>query len=125
VEKALQIEMTDITFSVSDVAPYEDDLIVLSVVLVRRNVHRVLIDQGSSTDVFRDTFVGLQIPKERLHGYNGVLVGFSGEHVEVRGYVELRTTFFDGTLARTIMVKYVLVNTSSSYNLLVGRPSLN
>lgn len=31
--------------------------------------------------------------------YDGVMVRFSGEQVEVRGYVELRTTFTDGTLA--------------------------
>jgi len=45
--------------------------------------------------------------------------------VEVRGYVELRTTFSDGTLPRTINVRYIVVNASSTYNLLLGRPSLN
>jgi len=43
-----------------DVVPHEDDPVVLSVILMGRNVHRVLIDQGSSTDVmFWEAFVGL------------------------------------------------------------------
>jgi len=45
--------------------------------------------------------------------------------VEVRGYVNLRTTFSDDTSARTIVLWYVVVNTPSTYNLLLGRPSLN
>jgi len=120
--------VANITFSVSklaDVAAHEDELIVLSVVLARHNVYRVLIDQGSPVDVmFWDTFVGWQIPKEQLQRYDEVLVGFLGENIDVRGYVEFRATFTDGTLAQTIMIKYMVVNVSSSYNLLLGRPSL-
>jgi len=43
-----------LTFSwedMKDVYPHEDDPVVLSVVMMGRNVHRVLIDQGSLTDV--------------------------------------------------------------------------
>ena len=43
----------------------------------------------------------------------------------MRGYIELRTNFSDGTSARTIIVRYIVVNASSAYNLLLGRPSLN
>ena len=45
--------------------------------------------------------------------------------MEVRGYIKLRTTFFDGTAARTITIRYIVVNAFSAYNLLLGRPSLN
>lgn len=62
--------ITDITFSSTelvDVVPNEDDPIILSILFMGRNVHRVLIDQDSSMDVmFWDIFVGLQIPKEQL-----------------------------------------------------------
>jgi len=43
-----------IVFSSEDlkgVVLHEDDLIVQSVIMMGRNVHRVLIDQGSSADV--------------------------------------------------------------------------
>jgi len=45
--------------------------------------------------------------------------------VEVRGHVELRTTFSDGTSSRTTSVKYLVVNVVLTYNMLLGRPSLN
>jgi len=45
--------------------------------------------------------------------------------VEVRGYVDLRTTFSNESTTKMIIVKYIVVNTSSTYNLLLGRPSLN
>jgi len=45
--------------------------------------------------------------------------------VELQGYIELRTTFFDGTTSWTITVRYIVVNGSSAYNFLLGRPSLN
>jgi len=40
-------------------------------------------------------------------------------------YVELRTTFSDESAARTITIRYIVVNASSIYNLLLGQPSLN
>ena len=79
----------DILFSNDDlkgVIPHEDDPIVVSVIMMGRNVHRVLIDQGSSADVmFWSTFIGLQIPMDQLKSFDGVLVGFSGDQVEVKG----------------------------------------
>jgi len=53
------------------------------------------------------------------------LFGFAGDQVEVRGHVELRTTFSDGMLSRTISISYLVINVVSAYNLLLGRPSLN
>jgi len=108
------------------VVPHEDDPIVLSVIMMGRNVHRVLVDQGSSADVmFWNTYAGLQIPTDQLRPFDGVLVGFSGDQVEVKGYVDLRTTFRDKEDAKTIFIRYIVVNAPSSYNLLLGRPSIN
>ena len=91
-----------------------------------RNVHRVLVDQGSSADVmFWNTYTGLQIPTDQLRPFDGVLVGFLGDQVEVKGYVDLRTTFRDKEDAKTIFIHYIVVNAPSSYNLLLGRSSIN
>jgi len=57
--------------------------------------------------------------------YNGCLVGFTHDQVEVRGYLELGTTFSDENTTKTITVKYIVANASFAYNLLLGRPSLN
>jgi len=53
------------------------------------------------------------------------LYGFVGDQVEVRGYIELRTTFTDGLASRTEKIRYLVVNAPSAYNILLGRPTLN
>jgi len=100
--------------------------VVIFLVTVGRKVHKVLIDQGSSADVMLwSTFNSLQLSPYRLRSYDECLAGFAGDQVDVRRYIDLRTTFSDGTLARTIIVRYIVVNASSAYNFLLGRPSLN
>jgi len=50
-----------------DVIPYEDDLVVVSIIAMGRRIHRVLVDQGSSADVmFWDAFTRLGIPQDQL-----------------------------------------------------------
>ena len=88
-----------------DVIPHDNDPVVIIVVLVGRRVHRVLVDQGSSVDVmFWSTFNKLQLSPDQLRYYDGCLYGFAGDQVEVRGHVELRTTFTDDTASRTINI---------------------
>ncbi|XP_068473781.1 uncharacterized protein [Phaseolus vulgaris] len=119
----------DITFTKEDlrgVVPHDNDPIVISLVTAGRTVHRVLVDQGSSADVmFWPTFERLQLPTDQLRPYGGCLYGFAGDQVEVRGYIELRTTFTDGAASRTEKIIYLVVNAPSAYNILLGRPTLN
>ena len=122
--------MTDqlfITFTKGDrrdVVPHDNDPIVISLVTAGRTVHRVLVDQGSSADVmFWPTFEKLQLSPDQLRPYGGCLYGFVSDQVEVRGYIELRTTFTDGLASRTEKVRYLVVNAPSAYNILLGRPT--
>ncbi|XP_068501851.1 uncharacterized protein [Phaseolus vulgaris] len=119
----------DITFTkedLRDVVPHDNDPIVISLVTAGRMVHRALVDQGSSADVmFWPTFEKLQLSPDHLRPYGGCLYGFAGDQVEVRGYIELRTTFTDGAVSRTEKIRYLVVNAPSTYNILLGRPTLN
>ncbi|XP_068498411.1 uncharacterized protein [Phaseolus vulgaris] len=109
-----------------DVVPHDNDHVVISIVTAGRKVHRVLVDQGSSADVmFWSTFNKLQLSPDLLRPYTGCLYGFADNPVEVRGYLELRTTFTDGAASRTESIWYLVVNANSAYNILLGRPALN
>ncbi|RDX78273.1 hypothetical protein CR513_41469, partial [Mucuna pruriens] len=55
----------------------------------------------------------------------GTLIGFVIEQVEIRGIVELRTTFSVGPNAKTITIKFTIVNVEASYNIILGRLTLN
>jgi len=57
--------------------------------------------------------------------YDDQVVGFSGERVGTRGYIELYTTFVEGDATKTIKIRYLVIDANTSYNILLGRPSIN
>jgi len=66
--------------------------------------------------------MGLDI--EQLQPFRGTL-GFTGEQVQVWGYITLKTTFGACGHAKAIRVKYLVVNSPNSYNIIIGRPTFN
>jgi len=129
VQEADQTPDIDLVFTKADrqdVVPHDNDQVVISIVTTGRRVHCVLVDQESSTDViFWSTFNKLQLSPDQLRPYTGCLFGFTGDQVEVRGHIELRTTFTDDTTPHTENIRYLVVNAPSAYNILLGRPALN
>ncbi|XP_068475136.1 uncharacterized protein [Phaseolus vulgaris] len=119
---AFDVDLVFTKADLEDVIPHDNDLVVISVVTTGRKVHRVLVDQGSSAD---DNLNKLQLSPDILRPYGGCLYGFVRDQVEVRGYLELRTSFTDGTASRTESIRYLVVNAFSAYNMLLGRPTLN
>ncbi|KAJ1410850.1 hypothetical protein SESBI_21659 [Sesbania bispinosa] len=86
----------------SGIKPHEDDPMVIDIVMAKYKVQRVLVDQGSSADIlYWSTFQRLQIPQEWLLPFSGSLIGFAGDSVEVRGYVDVMTTFGEGKHKKT------------------------
>jgi len=75
--------------------------------------------------MFWSTFNKLQLSPDQLRLYIGCLYGFAGDQVEVRGHIELRTTFTYDTTSRTANIRYLVVNAPSAYNILLGIPALN
>jgi len=75
--------------------------------------------------MFWMTFNKLQLSPDQIRPYTRCLYGFARDQVEVRGHIELRTTFSDGMTSRTTSIKYLVVNAPSAYNILLGTPTLN
>jgi hypothetical protein len=114
----------DLSFTKEDkreVMPHDDDPLVIQVQILNFDVKRVLIDSGSSAGImYWKAFKAMQLSNEHLMPYNGTLVGFAGEQVEVMGYTTLLTTFGDSGNAKTIKVRYLVVKTPfTSYNIII------
>lgn len=60
-----------------------------------------------------------------MQPYPGPLLGFAGERIEARRYIDLMTTFGQGKLSRTLNVRYLIVDADTSYFALIGRKTLN
>jgi len=68
----------------------------------------------------------MRIPEIEIQPYEEQIVGFSGERVDARGFIELHTMFMeDECLSKTIRSRYLLVNANASYNILLGQSSIN
>ena len=84
VSKLPQLDPT-ITFSNSDMEGYQhphDNPLVIRVVVANKTVHRVLVDNGSSTDIiFASVFDKMGIGREKLEPVNDHLRGFFEERV--------------------------------------------
>ena len=65
------------------------DPVVIFVVIRNYIIKKVLVDEGSSVDIlYASTLQKMQMPESNLNPYNGDLVGFFGEPVNVLGVIE-------------------------------------
>ncbi|XP_050268711.1 uncharacterized protein LOC126713100 [Quercus robur] len=72
--------------------PYDDTLVV-SLQIGDYNMHRVLVDNGSSTDIlYYPAFQQMRIDRERLASTNTPLMGFGGTKVFPLGAITLAMT---------------------------------
>ena len=73
-----------------------DDALVVSLQIGDYNMHRVLVDNGSSADIlYYPAFQQMRIDKERLSPTNAILVGFGGTKVFPLGAITLAVTAGD------------------------------
>ena len=128
VSKQPQLDTT-ITFSDSDLEgcqhPHDDPLVIRAVV-ANKTIHWVLVDNGSSSDIiFTSAFDKMGIGRGKLEPVNTYLRGFSGEKVLSLGSIQLVLTLGDSPCQATTVVRFLVVDLSSAYNMLLGKPSLN
>ena len=136
-EEALKVQIvsklprldTTITFSDLDMEgcqhPHDNPLVIKTLV-ANKMIHRVLVDNGSSADIiFVAAFDKMGIGREKLEPINACLLGISGERVLPLGSIQLVLTLGDPPCQAITTVRFLIVDTPSAYNMLLGRPSLN
>ena len=101
-----------------------DDALVVSIRVRDYNTYRVLV--RSSTDIlYYPTFQQMRIKRERLVSTNALLVGFGGTRVYPLDAVTLPVTVGDYPQQITKDVTFLVIDCSSTYNAILGRPVLN
>ena len=105
--------------------PHDDPLVVRTVV-ANKTVHRVLVDNRSSADIiFASSFDEMGIGREKLEPVNTHLRGFLREKVLPLGSIQLVLTLGEPPCQATTTTRFLIIDASSAYNMLLGRPSLN
>ncbi|XP_057755651.1 uncharacterized protein LOC130974822 [Arachis stenosperma] len=97
-------ELPTITFTQEDAMGIilgHDDPVVVTIILANANLHRTLVDQGSSTDIlFKSAFDKLGLQEKELKAYPNSLFGLGDAPIQPLGYILLHTTFRKGTRSR-------------------------
>nr|XP_023879327.1 uncharacterized protein LOC111991757 [Quercus suber] len=118
-----------ITFTDEDVErihhPY-DDAIVITLLITDYTTRRVLVDNGSSIDIlYYPAFQQMRLGRDQLCPVCLPLVGFGGMKVQPISIITLPVVV--GSYSQQIIkeVNFLVVDCSSSYNAIIGKPTLN
>jgi hypothetical protein len=104
----------------------ENEPLVIIAMIDGFEVHRIFVDQGSSADIiFWSLFEKMGLGTKDLIPHPRSLIGLTGDTILPKGYVELAYAFGDGPVHRFVPVKFLVVDCLSSYNAILGRPTLN
>ena len=99
---------------------------MIKAILANKTIHKVFVDNGSLADIiFASALEKMGIGREKLEPVNAYLRGFSGERVLPLGSIQLVLTLGDPSCQATTTVRFLTLDSPSTYNMLLGRPSLN
>ena len=105
--------------------PHNDPLVIM-LTIEGFNTNRILVDNGSSADIiYLPAFQQLKLDPKRLRPFDSPLVSFSGDRVYPRGIVTLTVMVGTYPVQLTCQLDFLVVDCPSSYNVIVGRPTLN
>jgi len=99
---------------------------VISVDIDRFTIRKTLMDQGNLVDIlYWKTFKAMRIPEAEMVPYDDHVVGFLGERVGTKDYIELYKHLRSGEKLQDDKDPVFGNRTNTSYNILLGRPSIN
>ena len=103
-----------------------DDAIVITLLTADYTTRMVLVDNGSSTDIlYYPTFQQMRLGRDQLRLVNSPLVGFKGMKVQPVGTITLPMVVGAYPQQITKEVNFLVVDCSSSYNAIIGKPISN
>ncbi|XP_020589864.1 uncharacterized protein LOC110031139 [Phalaenopsis equestris] len=105
-------------------APHQDPLVISAGIGEPcYNVKRILIDNGSSVNVFfYSTFLCLGLTRERLQPKSGSLYSFDNQPVRIEGTINLHVVLGDFPRQITNSIQFIVIKSESAYNANFGKP---
>ena len=99
-----------------------DDALVVTLRIVRFNVKRVMVDQGSGAEImYPNLFKGLGLKLEDVDRYDALLIGFNGNTTIPKGMIQLPVQTRD----KVVSVNFIVVDAFSPYTAILARPWLH
>ena len=127
--KTRTLDEQAITFTDKDASKIHhphDDAIVITLLIADYSTRRVLVDNGSSADIlYYPAFQQMNLGQEQLRPVHSPLVGFGGMKVQPVSTISLPVVVGAYPQQVTRNVNFLEVDCSSSYNAIIGRPTLN
>ncbi|XP_050278345.1 uncharacterized protein LOC126719883 [Quercus robur] len=103
-----------------------DDPLVIMLMIEGFNTRRILMDNGSSVEtIYLSAFQQLKLDPRRLHLFDSPLVSFNEDRVYPKGIMTLTMTVGTHPRQLTRQLDFLVVDCPSSYNVIIGRPTLN
>ena len=104
--------------------PHNDPLVIM-LNIEGFNTKRILVDNGSSADIiYLPAFQQLRLDPKRLRPFESPLISFNGDRIYPKGIVTLTVTVGTQPRQLTRQLDFLVVDCPSSYNVIIGRPTL-
>ncbi|KAL5540826.1 hypothetical protein UlMin_043796 [Ulmus minor] len=102
------------------------DAIVVALRIASRKIYKILIDNGSSADIlFRSTLNRMDLVGTKFDPIKSALYGFTGDSIHSEGVLNLPVELGMHPCQHIQSVEFVVVDCPSSYNAIIGCPTLN
>ncbi|RDX98181.1 hypothetical protein CR513_18954, partial [Mucuna pruriens] len=85
----------------------------------------IVIFRSLANMLYWATFQRLGLLKSSMEECSSTLIGFTSKQVEIQGTIDLRTTFGARTDAKTMTVRFTVVNAWASHDMILVQPTLN
>ncbi|KAM6583079.1 hypothetical protein CsatB_010081 [Cannabis sativa] len=127
-EKLFKSDCEDIVFMESDARwvhhPHSDALVIIANI-GGDNVHRILVDNGSSVNLLNfQAFKQMGLQEKDLRPMTSSIYGFTGDVIAIRGMIILPITLGTAPITAKSMADFAVIDQYSAYNAVIGRPIL-
>ncbi|XP_074565166.1 uncharacterized protein LOC141821717 [Curcuma longa] len=103
-----------------------NDALFIKATIANYDISRVFVDTGSSVNIiFKKAFDQMQIDEADLEPMATSLYGFTGNEVRPLGQIRLAISLGEEPTRRTRYSFFTIVDVPSSYNVILGRPTLS